>query len=180
MTRITTLICLLAAVFAVAGAQVAQAGPAEPEVPSTIAAPAGTKLFLVGHAVGVQIYRCDVVTGGYKWNLLAPRADVFDENGKLLMTHFGGPTWQARDGSFVVGKVRDRVRVDGTIDWLLLDASSTSAGAEGDRLAGTKAIQRLATSGGLAPAAETCNAGVVGNTNESPYEADYYFWKAAA
>ena len=64
--------------------------------------------------------------------------------------------------------------------WLLLDAASPWAGADGDRLAGTKAIQRLATTGGLAPAAETCNAGTAGDAYESPYTADYYFWKAAA
>jgi hypothetical protein len=182
MTRTTKLVSLLAIAFvAVVGAQAAQAGPEEPvDVPSTIAAPAGTKLFLVGHAVGVQIYRCDAVGSGYKWNLLAPRADLYGDNGKLLATHFGGPTWQAKDGSFVVAKVRDRVPVDGTIDWLLLEATSTSAGPDGDRLTGTTFIQRLATSGGLAPAPSECAASTAGTTKDVPYTADYFFWKGDA
>src|SRR6059036_1002722 len=37
-----------------------------------------------------------------------------DDNGKLIITHFGGPTWQAKDGSKVVGQLVDRVTVDAT------------------------------------------------------------------
>ena len=33
------------------------------------------------------------------------------DNGKLIGTHFGGPRWQARDGSTVVGSVAARVKV---------------------------------------------------------------------
>jgi hypothetical protein len=177
MTRTTKLVSLLAIAFvAVVGAQAAQAGPEEPvDVPSTIAAPAGTKLFLVGHAVGVQIYRCDAVGSGYKWNLLAPRADLYGDNGKLLATHFGGPTWQAKDGSFVVGRVVDRAPAEGTIPWLLLEVAS-SGGPEDGRLARTAYIQRLATTGGLAPASG-CDAGTVGAVAEIPYTADYAFWR---
>ena len=38
--------------------------------------------------------------------------------------------------------------------------------------------QRIATTGGLAPAAAGCNADTAGTTAEVPYTADYYFWKA--
>jgi hypothetical protein len=64
------------------------------------------------------------------------------------------------------------------IPWLRLSASGT-AGPDGDRLAGTTYIQRINTTGGLIPPPDTCNPGTVGNTNEVPYTADYYFWKAA-
>ena len=107
---------LLATALAVAAwplAQVAAAGPAEPMVPIDIAVPAGHKLYLVGHAVGVQIHRCDAIGDGYKWNLVGPRAELFGDNGKLLTTHFAGPRWQAKDGSTVVGsprRSRDRRR----------------------------------------------------------------------
>ena len=64
---------LLALVLALAAAspatQAALAGPEAPDVPGKIAVPAGNKLFLVGHAVGVQIHSCDAVPGGYRWNL---------------------------------------------------------------------------------------------------------------
>jgi FtsP/CotA-like multicopper oxidase with cupredoxin domain len=162
-------------------AQVAQAGPDEPPVPSQIQVPDGNKVFLVGHAVGVQIYTCNATASGYRWDFVAPRADLYGDNGKLIATHFGGPTWRARDGSNVVARREDGVTVDATaIPWLLLSAVSTSAGPDGDRLAGTTFIQRIATSGGLAPPAADCNAETAGTVNEVSYTADYYFWKAQA
>jgi hypothetical protein len=56
--------------------------------------------------------------------------------------------------------------------------SISAAGPDGDRLAGTEYIQRIATTGGLAPAASTCNAETAGDEAEIPYTADYVFWKA--
>jgi hypothetical protein len=50
-------------------------------------------------------------------------------------------------------------------------------GEDGDRLAHTTYIQRVATTGGLAPRAGTCNAATAGDVEEIPYTADYYFWK---
>jgi hypothetical protein len=170
---------IVAAVAAWPLAQMAVAGPPEPAVPIAIEVPDGHKLFLVGHAVGVQIYSCNATASGYSWGFVAPRANLYGDNGKLLTTHFAGPTWQAKDGSAVVGRVVDRVTVDaGAIPWLLLSAASTASGADGDRLAGTTHIQRIATTGGLAPAAATCNPDTVGATDEVPYTADYFFWKA--
>lgn len=134
-------------------------------------------MFLVGHATGVQIYRCNEATNA--WDFVAPRADLYDDNGKVVTRHFGGPTWQAKDGSFVVGRRENGVSVDATaIPWLLLSASSTASGPAGDRLVGTTFIQRTATTGGRAPAAADCNAGTAGSTVEVAYTADYHFWKA--
>ena len=168
---------LVAAAAALSLLQAAQAGPPGPAVPSRIAVEAGNKIFLVGHAAGVQIYRCN----GTAWTLLAPRANLYDDGGKLILTHFAGPTWQAKDGSTVVGTVVDRVTVDATaIPWLLLSATPTptpTAGADGDRLAATTFIQRIATTGGLAPPAADCTAETAGAQQEIAYTADYYFWK---
>ena len=116
----------LAAAAAVSAAAVtvplvstAQAQTAGPEVPDNIAVEDGHKVFLVGHATGVQIYTC-LATGA--WSAATPRADLVGDNGKLIATHFGGPTWQTRDGSRVVAQ-----RVDGApatepnaVPWLLL------------------------------------------------------------
>jgi Protein of unknown function (DUF3455) len=169
----------VAVLAALPAAQLAYAGPTPPDVPSTIAVPDGHKLYLVAHAVGVQIYACNAIGAGYRWDFVAPRAELYDGNGKLLTTHFGGPTWQARDGSKVVGQVEQRETVDATaIPWLRLSAASTAIGPDGDRLAGTTYIQRIATTGGLAPAPATCNEGTAGDTAEIPYTADYTFWKA--
>ena len=183
MKRSTRFNRLLATALAVAAwplAQVAAAGPAEPVVPIDIAVPAGHKLYLVGHAVGVQIHRCDAVVDGYRWAFVGPRAELYDDNGKLLTTHFGGPSWQARDGSKAVGSLDGRVTVDPTaIPWLRLVATG-SAGQDGDRLAGTTYIQRIATTGGLAPAPASCNADTLGAVDEVTYTADYTFWKASS
>lgn len=160
-------------------AQAAHAGPEAPAVPVDIQVAEGNKPFLVGHATGVQIFRCNAVPGGYRWGFVAPRADLYDDNGRLLTTHFGGPTWQARDGSYVVARLDARITVDATaIPWLRLAATSSAAGPDGGRLAGTTFIQRIATTGGLEPAAAECNAGTAGDTDEVPYTADYVFWKA--
>jgi hypothetical protein len=168
------LVGMVAAAAVLPLAQVAQAGPPSPEVPPTIAVPAGNKVFLVGHAVGVQIYSCN----GVVWGFVAPRANLYDDHGKLIITHFAGPTWQAKDGSRVVGQLAaDPVTVDtSAIPWLLLSAR-TAAGPDGDRLVATTYVQRINTRGGLAPPAADCNAATAGAVAEVPYTADYYFWK---
>jgi FtsP/CotA-like multicopper oxidase with cupredoxin domain len=168
----------VAAAAALSLTQVAQAGPPAPVVPGPIQVPAGNKVFLVGHAVGVQIYSCNATPSGFGWGFVAPRANLYGDNGKLIITHFGGPTWQAKDGSTVVGRVEASVTVDATaIPWVRLSAASTAAGPDGDRLVHTSYIQRIATTGGLAPAAAECTATTAGTVAEVPYTADYYFWK---
>ena len=140
--------------------------------------PVGHKVFLVGHATGVQIYRCTITGDSYAWSFVAPRAKLYDNQGKLLMTHYGGPTWEARDGSTVKAARVDGVTVDpDAIPWLLLQAIPQPAGSDGDRLTGTTYIQRLNTTGGVAPAASECSADTLGDVVEVPYTADYYFWK---
>ena len=155
----------------------AHAGPGAPDVPDTIAVDGEHQPFLVTHAVGVQIYACRAGVNGPRWGLVAPRADLYGQNDQLVGTHFGGPRWQAKDGSTVVGQRVDGVTVDQTaIPWLLLSASGTG-GPDGDRLADTSFIQRVNTVGGLEPTAAECTTATVGTTDEVPYTADYYFWK---
>jgi len=164
--KLLALVMAAAAVPAAAGAAVPP-----PDVPSGIAVTGHEKPFLATHAEGVQIYACRAGA----WVLVAPRAVLYGENGKKIADHFGGPTWQATDGSSVVGKRVDGVTVDpGAIQWLLLSATPL-AGSAGDRLAGTTHIQRINTKGGLAPAAADCVA--EGAQVEIPYTADYVFWK---
>ena len=148
----------------------ALASSAQASVPTDIKVPEGNKAFLEAYAVGVQIYSCN----GSAWALVAPRANLYDRRGKLIATHFAGPTWQTKDGSAVVGKREKNVNVDPTaIDWLLLSAASTTPG----RLGATTYIQRIHTTGGVAPA-DGCDAGTSGATVEVPYTADYVFFKA--
>lgn len=171
---------LLAGVIAVAASagplsDAVHAGPAAPDVPSDIAVLEGNKVFLVAHAVGVQIYSCNATSSGPKWELVAPRANLYGDNGQLIATHSGGPTWEARDGSAVVGQVEARVPMPSTIAWLRLRAVPTT---DSGRLAGTTFIQRTATTGGVADPA-TCTVEDLGDVVEVPYTADYHFWKDA-
>ena len=161
---------VLAAVLAATAAlpAAALAGPAAPPVPGDIAVPDGHKPYLIAHAEGVQIYEC---TPSAAWRLVAPRATLTGENGKVVASHYGGPTWEARDGS-AVKAARDAgvAGAPGAVDWLRLKATSTTDG----RLAATTYIQRIDTVGGVAPAG-SCTAGA---SAEVPYTADYVFFKA--
>jgi hypothetical protein len=155
-------------------AQVALAGPPSPTgVADQITPGDGNKVFLIGHGVGVQIYTCN----GSVWSAAVPRANLYGDNGKLIITHFAGPSWQAKDGSKAVGTVVNKVTPDlSAIPWVLLSAKTTP-GADGDRLVDTTFIQRLDTVGGLQPPAADCNAATAGTVVESPYTAEYVFWK---
>jgi hypothetical protein len=165
MTRFKLLLAAILAA-AVAAPSVADAQA----VPGAIKVPVGNKAFLTAHAVGVQIYACN----GTAWTLTGPRADLYDDHGNLVATHFAGPTWQSKGGSAVIGKRENGATVDAaSIDWLLLSATSTTPG----RLGGTTYIQRINTTGGRANATD-CNAATAGATVEVPYTADYVFWRA--
>lgn len=157
--------------------QAAKAGPPSPVgLPFQIRVDdTANKVFLVGHALGVQIYQCT----GTEWRFVAPRASLFDDNGNLIVKHFGGPSWQANDGSKVVGKVEAGVTVDQTaVPWLKLSIASRTAGPDGgDRLLDTSFIQRINIVGGIAPRASDCTAASTGTVVEVPYTADYVFWK---
>lgn len=164
-----------AACAAVALASTAAVAQAEPGVPAEIQIAKGNKLFLEADATGVQIYDCVAVAGGHAWSAATPRADLFGKNGKRIGTHYGGPTWETKDGSKVVARRDAGVTVSATaIPWLRLSVVSTTPG----RLGRTTWIQRVATVGGLAPAAGECTAATAGARKEIPYSADYRFWKA--
>ena len=140
-----------------------------------------SRLFLVAHATGVQKYTCQP---NGTWLFTDPEADLYKAPGGAnpIATHFlnfatGRPVWQAKDGSSVEA-ARTAVRAGGTgnIPWLLLQAAVATAGSDGDRLAGTTWVQRLNTSGGVAPAG-TCTPG---DHAAVPYTADYSFWRAGS
>jgi hypothetical protein len=153
--------------------------PPAPSVPAAIQVPAGNVPYLLGRATGTQNYTCQQSSTGFAWTLVSPSATLVDDKGKQIMTHFGGPTWQAKDGSKVVGARVDGVTVSpSAIQWLLLRVTSATPGPEGgDQLMGTTFIQRVNTTGGLAPTTG-CDAGHVGAEQRVPYTSDYYFYKA--
>jgi hypothetical protein len=133
-----------------------------------------SRLFLVLHATGVQKYTCQA---NGTWLFTDPEADLFKTTGapKKLGTHFlnfttGRPVWQLAPGTSVeASRTQSASGGTGNIPWLLLQAVDTSHG----RLRHTTWIQRLNTSGGVAPAG-TCTPGA---TAAVPYTADYFFWR---
>ena len=172
--RLVAGLVTLAAVLPLAAAAQAQA----PVSPHSLLPSHGNRPYLIGHGSGVQIYRCSTTTNGLAWTFVAPRADLTDNHGQVIIKHFGGPTWQANDGSKVVGSVVSSLTVSPTaVPWLLLSATTTPAPGGGGLLADTTFVQRLFTVGGVAPAASTCAAANVGATAEVPYTAEYVFWK---
>jgi hypothetical protein len=149
--------------------------PSPPSVPDVIKVPSGHVPFLLGHATGTQNYACQRSSNGFAWTFVAPSATLFDDNGKEIMTHYAGPTWEAKDGSKVVGARVDGVTVSASaIPWLLLSATPT--GKPG-LLSPTTYIQRVNTTGGLAPTTN-CSRSNLGATSNVPYTSDYYFYKS--
>jgi hypothetical protein len=167
---------------------------AVPEVPADLEVPAGHTLFLRARAIGTQNYICLPADSGFGWILFGPQATLFKFR-RQIITHFLSPnpdeddlpraTWQhSRDTSRVwaaaVASSSDPgfVKPD-AIPWLLLEVVGAEPGpAGGTRLTEAVFIQRIRTSGGLAPATgcdeETPD---VGARAFVPYKADYLFYK---
>ena len=147
-------------------------------VPEPLKAPTDQGLSKQVHATGFQIYECkpskDDATR-LEWALRAPEADLVDDGGKPAGRHYAGPTWEANDGSKVVGTVvaRDNGPDPNAIPWLLLRATSaTGPGA----FSQVKSIQRLHTVGGKAPA-DGCSPAQSGQVLRVPYSAEYLFYR---
>jgi hypothetical protein len=93
----------LAVVFTVALPQPAHSDRVKPPaVPSIIQVPAGSKLFLEGHAIGTQDYvcvpcpnpataMCPPNSPDFAWILFTPQATLFADNDKQVTTHFFSP-----------------------------------------------------------------------------------------
>ena len=135
--------------------------------------------------VGTQNYTCEMVMTdagtAFAWVFTGPQADLNDCAQTKIGSHFAsdaGPTrpeWQTLDGTFVIGKKVAAFTPDGgagAVPWLLLQQVST--GGTGT-LAQTSYVQRLNTTGGVAPTA-TCDGTTVGMTQNVFYTADYYFF----
>lgn len=148
---------------------------AAPDVPPGLRPPAGQVPYLEALATGVQIYECSRKGDSYEWAFRAPEAALADRSGRPLGKHYAGPTWESTDGSTVVGeaKARDPGTTASAIPWLLLSAKSNTGSGT---FSSAKSIQRLATAGGIAPAAP-CTGANLKEVARVPYTATYYFYR---
>jgi hypothetical protein len=136
-----------------------------------LAPPEGSKVAFVAYAEGVQIYRWN----GEGWSFAGPEAVLYSgdvEESEIVGIHYGGPTWESNSGSKVVAAVIDRCTPDpDAIPWLLLGAVSSEGPGIFRRVTH---IQRLFTTGGLAPAEP---GDFVGDEARTPYTAWYFFYR---
>jgi len=139
---------------------------------STSAIAGGAAIELRGR--GVQIYACEQDAGGFAWRLKGPEATLLDATGAEVGRHFAGPSWQAKDGSKVIGEVlaSNRAPAEGSIPWLILRAKSRSGNGV---FASADYILRLQTEGGVAPTGG-CDQARTGSETRVPYNAVYVFF----
>jgi hypothetical protein len=145
-------------------------------VPEKLHVPPGNKLALELHATGVQIYTCQASKDDatkFEWAFKAPDAQL-TEKGKPAGKHYAGPTWEATDGSKVIGKLEQKVDAPGAADipWLLLSAKSHEGSGRFEKVS---FVQRVDTKGGKAPAAGA-DAAHVGQEQRVQYTATYLFY----
>jgi hypothetical protein len=124
---------------------------------------------------GVQIYTCKAANGAYAWSLKAPDASLLDAKGQVIGKHFAGPSWQANDGSTVVGEpLNVSPSPDASaIPWLVLHAKSHSGSGA---MTSVQYIVRTRTEGGVAPSSG-CDASHAGTEVRVPYNAVYLFFR---
>jgi len=142
------------------------------DIPAKLAPPQEGRLVGKYAAKGVQIYVCSVRGVANEWELKAPEAELTDAQGRSFAEHYAGPTWEAPDGSKIVGKVlaSEPAPKAGAIPWLLLSTESSGSGV----LAGVRFAQRVNTSGGVGPTGACPTAGTERRVD---YTADYIFYK---
>jgi hypothetical protein len=177
-----TLTIALALMVCLAGSATAKGKPTRgKDIPPELTPPTSAALLFQLGARGAQIYACEATANdpaAFAWTFKAPDAELLNTRGEVVGTHFGGPTWQANDGSAVVAAVLERADAPNpkkAIPWLLLEAKShTGAGA----FATVTHIQRLDTFGGVAPK-KGCDADHEGEVARVPYKATYAFYYPA-
>ena len=146
--------------------------PPSVTIPESLRPSASEVLQRTLSATGVQIYECRATTagaGGPEWVFVAPEATLTDAQGAVVGRHYAGPTWEATDGSKVVGVVKAKADAPGSIPWLLLTTHSTG---QPGLFANVVSVQRVATAGGAMPATG-CGTATIGQVARVSYTAQY-------
>lgn len=148
-------------------------------LPAPVMVPAGHRVAMETVGVGEITYECRVkagMPGQFEWVFVGPDAKLMDRSGKVVGKYYGPPaTWESSDGSRLTAtQVAVAPAMAGSIPLQLVKANpAMGTGA----MSGVTYIQRVATQGGVAPAAP-CAAGNVGAKQIVKYQADYIFYRA--
>lgn len=147
------------------------------KLPEPVRAPAGHMQTLETIGTGEITYECREkkdMAGAFEWAFVTPVATLWDMKQNNIGKYYGGPTWEANDGSKVTGKqVAIAPASPGNIPLQLVKADpAMGQGA----MTGVTFIQRLETKGGVAPAM-TCDASNKGMKQQVKYQAKYVFYK---
>lgn len=149
--------------------------PAEVELPANL--PSGNARVATYYAKGVQKYKAQLKAGGgYEWVLVAPHADLYDSNNQKVGFHGAGPVWTISSADSIFAQhfapARTATPDANSIPWLLLmpKTGKTPTGIFAD----VDYIQRIATTGGKAPATPPQTAT---DTKDVSYTAIYRFSK---
>jgi hypothetical protein len=160
---------IAAGVSALSACAIAPAGPAAASID-----PPQAERVMTLTASGVQIYSCEFDTQHrLGWVFRSPAATLFDASGHAAVRHGAGPSWEAEDGSRIVGHVIAQRPSDAkaAVPQLLLETHSTAGSGV---LSAVRYVQRVQTVGGLMPAAPCSTQGELGS---SPYLANYVFYR---
>jgi hypothetical protein len=180
----TKAIAILGFLLACATAGLAHASNEKklPDIPVSLDVPDGHKVSARILAEGVQMYTATASPtnpSALVWTFTGPQAVLFDHDGGVVGSHYAyaGPTypcWESSSGSIVIAqRIVPAVTVDPTaIPWLRLDA--VKAGGPGI-FKDVTFIQRINTTGGLAPATPPTQ---LGQEVRVPYTAEYIFYRA--
>jgi len=151
-------------------------------IPDSLQVPEGNKLGYQAYATGVQIYevrRSATNPNVFIWVNIAPSATLYLRPDYTNQTgiHYAGPSWEFSKGPYkgektVAAKLKGATIDPTAVPWLLLKAvdAQSSAGNQ------VTYIQRVCTTGGLAPATIP-NESELGQQQSIPYAATYLFYE---
>lgn len=173
--RLTSIAAKVGLVVGMTGC--AQMQMAAMDIPEPVRAPAGQRAMMTWTGTGELAYECRAKADNpamHEWVFVGPTAQLIDAHTRAMHgKYYGGPTWEAADGSKITGKqVAVAPSSPGNIPWQLVKADPGSGS-----LSKVTYIQRVNTKGGVAPAM-ACNASMMGKRQTVPYSADYVFYGA--
>ena len=171
----------LSACSSMGGGQMASMTPfSQAALPDVVKVPAGNRVAMETIGAGDITYECRAkkdMADQFEWVFVGPDAALTDRTGKRIGRYFGPPaTWESMDGSKVTG-AQLAVSPAGAANIPLQLVKANPAMGAGS-MQGVTYIQRVATQGGVAPAA-TCAASSMGQKQIVKYQADYIFWRAS-